>query len=136
MSVRVLIVDDSPYARKIIQHHLGKVGCTVVGEAENGVQALEMFRRLKPQLVSLDVMMPVVDNLDSLTVFQTMRKEDPQVAILVVSAVPFEKTQDSFIQAGAVSYIVKPFNKFTFEKARVRLARVFPEMNQTPNRAQ
>src|SRR5260370_19163796 len=72
VAVSVLIVDDSPFARKVIRHHLEEYGCQVVGEAENGLQAIKLFKELKPQLVTLDVMMPEVGGVDSLTAFRAM----------------------------------------------------------------
>jgi len=128
VAVRLLIVDDSPFARKVIRHHLEAAGCTVLGEAENGAQAVQMFNELHPDLVTLDVMMPVVDGIDSLAAFRAMRKENPQAAILVVSAIPFEKTRETFMQEGALGYIIKPFTRYSFDNVRMRLARIFPEV--------
>ncbi len=129
MQIRAMVVDDSSNARRIISHHLLKIGCVVVGEAENATQAAQMFRALKPQLVTLDVMMPQVDGMDSLAAFRLMRSEDPTAAIVMVSAVPFEKTRDSFLKEGAVAYMIKPFNQFSFEPIRQKLTRMFPELH-------
>ncbi len=131
MSVRVMIVDDSPFARKLIRHHLERYGCRVVGEAENGAQAIAMFKKLKPDLVTLDLMMPAVQGVDSLSAFRAMRAEHPRAAILVVSAIPFDKTRDTFMAEGAVGYIVKPFTKYSLDQVRMRLGRVFPELHLT-----
>jgi two-component system chemotaxis response regulator CheY len=127
--VRVLIVDDSLFARKVIRHQLERFGCTVLGEAENGAQAVQMFKDLQPELVTLDVMMPTVNGVDSLAAFREIRKASPNVAILIVSAIPFEKTRDTFIEEGALGYIIKPFNQFSFDQLRMRLSRVFPELS-------
>lgn len=128
MAVRLLIVDDSPVARKIIRHHLEKIGCRVVGEASNGAQALKLYRELAPQLVTLDVMMPAVEGVDSLATFRAMRHENPKVAILVVSMMPYDHTRDLFLSEGAIGYIVKPFTRFSFGPVWLRLARAFPEL--------
>jgi len=87
-----------------------------------------MYEELRPQLVTLDVMMPTVDGMDSLGAFRAMRKANCRAAILMVSSVPFEKTRDSFMEEGALGYIVKPFNKYSFDQVWVRLTRVFPEL--------
>jgi two-component system chemotaxis response regulator CheY len=129
VSVRVLVVDDSPFARKVISHHLESYGCIIVGEAENGKQAVAMFKELQPDLVTLDVMMPVVEGVDSLIAFREMRKEKPRIAVLVVSAIPFEKTRDTFREEGALGYVLKPFNKYSFDQVRMRRAREFPELD-------
>jgi len=130
MSIRVLIIDDSPFARKIIQHHLQKCGCQIVGEAENAAQALKLFRDLKPDLVTLDVMMPECNGIDSLRAFRLMRNEVPNVQIIVVSSVPFEKTRNTFLEEGALAYIVKPFNQYSLDTVRRKLTRVFPELSE------
>ena len=127
MSVPALIIDDSPFARKILRHHLTKLGFKVVGEAETAAQGLKLFRDLKPKLVTLDVMMPERDGIDSLAALRTMRKEAPDIAVVVVvSAVPFEKTRDTFLKEGAMAYVMKPFNQFSFEPVRQKLHRAFP----------
>ncbi len=129
MAINVLIVDDSPFARKVIRHHLEQCGCKVAGEADNGSQAVQMYEQLHPELVTLDVMMPTVDGVDSMGAFRAIRHLNPRAAILVVTAVPFEKTRETFMEEGALAFIVKPFNKYSFDQVRLRLARVFPELS-------
>ena len=127
MTLPALIIDDSPFARKIIRHHLTKLGFHVVGEAETAAQGLHLFRELKPRLVMLDVMMPEREGIDSLAAFRAIRKEAPDTAmVVVVSAVPFEKTRDTFLNEGAMAYVIKPFNQFSFEPVRQKLQRAFP----------
>ena len=128
MAVEALIIDDSPVARRIIRHHLEQIGCKIAGEAENPAIGVKLFRKCKPKIVTLDLIMPSVEGIDAITAFRIMRKENPSAAILVVSAVPFEKTRRSMIDEGALAYIIKPFNKFSFEQARTRLLREFPEL--------
>jgi len=123
--VKALIIDDSPFARRVIRHHLTNFGCKVMGEAENAAQALEQFHEFKPDLVTLDVMMPEVGGYDSLRLFHEMRTASPELAVVVVSAVPFGKIRDSFLTEGALAYVVKPFNRFSFEPVRQKLVRVF-----------
>lgn len=127
MSINALIIDDSPFARKIIRHHLVKFGCRIVGEAESAAQGLKLFRELKPDLVTLDLMMPELEGVESLSAFRAMRKEDPEKRIVVVSVMPFEKTQETFLKEGAIAYVVKPFNQFSFEPVRLKLMRIFPQ---------
>ena len=128
MGVNALIIDDSPFARRIIRHHLTKFGCKVVGEAETAAQAVKLYAELRPDLVTLDVMMPEIDGIDSLRAFRAIKHESPEVAVLVVSVVPFEKIRDTFMKEGALGYIVKPFNQFSFEPVRQKLVRVFREL--------
>lgn len=127
MPVPALIIDDSPFARKIIRHHLVKLGFKVVGEAETAAQGLRLFRELRPGLVTLDVMMPEREGVTSLSAFRAIRKEAPDSAVVVVSAVPFEKTRETFLEEGALAYLIKPFGQFSFEPVRQKLLRMFPE---------
>jgi two-component system chemotaxis response regulator CheY len=128
MSVTALIVDDSAAARQIIGYHLRQAGCTIVGEAANAADALKLFHELKPNIVSLDLMMPNKDNIDSLALVRAMKKEAPEIAIIVVSVIPFEKMRQSFIDEGVFAYVVKPFNDFALDSIRVKLRRTFPEL--------
>ncbi len=125
MAVRTLIIDDSPFARRVIRHHLTKAGCKVVGEAESAAQALRMFHELKPELITLDIMMPEVEGVDSLRALREMRAVPPELTAIVVSAVPFDKIRDSYLKEGAFAYIVKPFTQYSFEPVRQKLLRVF-----------
>jgi two-component system chemotaxis response regulator CheY len=128
VSVEALIIDDSPIARRIIRHHLEQIGCKVIGEAENPSFGLKLFREQKPRLITLDLIMPAVNGVDAARAFRTMRKENPSAQIVIVSAVPFEKTRRTMTDEGALAYIIKPFNKFSFDQTRMRLLRVFPEL--------
>ena len=128
MAVRALIIDDSPFARRIIRHHLEKIGCKVVGEADNAAQGLAMFQKLKPELVTLDVMMPETEGINSLAAFRTMKQQSPDVAVVVVTVIPYDKTRETFLQEGALGYILKPFNQYSFEPIRLKLLRVFREL--------
>src|SRR5690349_11169287 len=128
MAIETLIIDDSPVARRVVRHHLEQIGCKVVDEAENPCSGLTLFRERKPQLVTLDLIMPAVDGIDAMQALQAMKKENPRVEIVIVSAIPFEKTRRNMADEGALAYIIKPFNKFSFDQARMRLLRAFPEL--------
>jgi two-component system chemotaxis response regulator CheY len=129
---KALIIDDSPFARRVIRHHLTKFGFKVVGEAESAAQAILMFDELRPDLVTMDVMMPEVGGIDSLLCFRAMREDFPDVAIVIVSSVPFDKIRDTFLKEGAVAYVVKPFNQLSFESLRQKLTRHFSTNRRQP----
>jgi CheY-like chemotaxis protein len=74
----------------------------------------------------LDVMMPERGGVSSLDAFRTMKRETPDVVVVVVSAVPFVKTRDTFLNEGATAYVVKPLSQFSFEPVRQKLQRLFP----------
>jgi CheY-like chemotaxis protein len=124
--ISALIIDDSPFARRLIRHQLSKLGFEVAGEAETAAQGLRLFRQLKPGLVTLDVLMPEREGISSLDAFRAMRREMPDTALVVVSAVPFEKTRETFLQEGALAYVVKPFGQCSFEPVRQKLQRILP----------
>jgi two-component system chemotaxis response regulator CheY len=131
MALRVLIADDSSSARDLIRFHMQRFGYEVVAEAENGAEAVTLFKTLRPDVVTLDLVMPSVNGIDALAAFRLIKKEDPLVAIVVVSAIPFDKTRHIFIKEGALTYMVKPFNKFYFDELQRKLERKFSQ-NKPP----
>lgn len=135
MSVRVLMVDDSVFVRDVLRHHLECIGCEVVAEAENTLQALDLFRTVTPSLVTLDVAVPQTGGIGALALFRIMRRENPGVPILVVSSMAFPEVRKSFLDEGALDYVVKPFNAASFERVCSRLIELFPELRVSPNHA-
>lgn len=126
MGLRVLVADDSIFIRDLIRHHLERLGFRVVAEATNGAQALALFKTLKPDFVTLDVVMPQVDGIDALAAFRMMKSEAPEVPILIVSAIPFDKTREAFMNEGALDFVVKPLKKSSFEEVRRKLGAIYP----------
>ncbi len=112
----------------MIKYHLLKMSCVVAGEAANAADGLKLFRELKPDIVTMDLMMPTHENMDCMLAVRTMRKEAPDLVIIVVSAVPFQKTMDSFLKEGILHYIVKPLTSFSFDPVARKLERIFPEL--------
>lgn len=105
--VRVLLVDDSPFARRAFSRVLAaESGLTIVGEAGDGAQALAMCRELAPEVVLLDLQMPV---LDGLGVLERLRAEMPAVAAVVVSAAAQRGAQATLaaLEAGAFDFVDK-----------------------------
>ncbi len=127
MAIGALVVDDSPVIRKVIRYHLAINGVKTVYEAEHPTHAWQIFRAQRPVLVTLDLLMPGANEMTARDLFDAIRRESPETAIIIVSAIPFEKTRSSFAAAGATYYIVKPFNQYSFEPARQKLARLFAE---------
>jgi two-component system, chemotaxis family, chemotaxis protein CheY len=129
MSVNALIIDDSPTARQNIKYYLVGMGCVVTGEAEHAIDGLRLFRELKPDLVTVDLIMPKLDSLDPFEAVRTMKQEAPGSLIIVVSAVPFRQTMDSFLKEGVLHYIVKPINQFSFDPVARKLQKIFPALH-------
>jgi len=105
---RVLIVDDAAFMRISIKNMLTKNGYDVVGEAENGAIAVEMYKDLQPDIVTMDITMPEMTGLDAL---KEITKLDPQSKVVMVSAMGQEAMVRDAIISGAKGFIVKPFKE-------------------------
>jgi two-component system LytT family response regulator len=119
--VRVLVVDDEPLARMRIEDVLAHIdGATVVGTAANGVEAIELIRSLKPDLVFLDVQMP------GKTGVEVVREIGPNEMPATIFVTAFDQFAVQAFDVAAVDYLVKPFDderlEAAFERARSRLA--------------
>ena len=106
MSARILIVDDAAFMRMMIKEILTKNGYTVVGEASDGSQALDKYKELKPDLVTMDITMPEMDGIQAL---KEIRKLDNAAKVIMCSAMGQQAMVIDAIQAGARDFIVKPF---------------------------
>jgi two-component system chemotaxis response regulator CheY len=106
MAKEVLIVDDAAFMRMMIKDILGKNGYQVVGEAENGIKAVEKFVELKPDLVIMDITMPEMDGIQAVKKIKSM---DAGATIIMCSAMGQQAMVIEAIQAGAKDFIVKPF---------------------------
>ncbi|MBB6610428.1 response regulator [Pontibacter sp. Tf4] len=105
---RILIVDDSFYMRTMLKNMLTDAGYDVVGEAPNGQTALELTKELVPDLVTLDVILPDNTGLD---VLKGIKAEQPDMKVVIVSAVGQEVIVNEAMENGALAYIVKPFSE-------------------------
>jgi len=104
----VLIVDDSALMRKVLKKIFSeKTNLEVVGEAKNGLEAFVMYKRLKPDLVTMDMIMPVLDGIGSL---KKIIKGYPTAKIVMISAINKKNMVISAIQSGAVNFILKPIS--------------------------
>ncbi len=106
MAYRVLIVDDAIFMRRMIADILRKEGFEICGEAGSGLQAVEKYKELKPDLVTMDIIMPDMSGIDAV---REIVKEFPDAKILMVSAMGQQGLVVEAIQAGAKDYVVKPF---------------------------
>jgi len=106
MSHTVLICDDAVFMRTMVGDILQKAGFEVIGEAETGAQAIEKYKQLKPDLVTMDIVMPELGGIDAV---REIRKHDPQARVLMCSAMGQQALVVEAIQAGAKDFVVKPF---------------------------
>ena len=116
---KIMIVDDAAFMRITIKNMLQKSEHEVIGEAENGKVAVEKYRELKPDIVTMDITMPEMDGLVAL---KEIRKEDPGAKIIMVSAMGQEAMVRDAILSGAKGFIVKPFKEDGILSAISKLA--------------
>lgn len=105
---KVLIVDDAAFMRLTIRTMLERNHFEVVGEAENGAEAIQMYKNLKPDIVTMDVTMPDMGGLDALKAILAF---DPGAKVVMVTAMGQEVLVREAILSGAKSFIVKPFKE-------------------------
>ena len=106
MSRKVLICDDAVFMRTMVADILRGAGYEVVGEAETGVQAVEQYKVLQPDLVTMDIVMPDMGGIDAV---REIRRHDPGARILMCSAMGQQALVVEASQAGASDFVVKPF---------------------------
>ncbi|ANB60615.1 response regulator [Anoxybacteroides amylolyticum] len=105
---KVLIVDDAKFMRMTLSNILKKANHEIVGEGENGKEAVELYRSLQPDVVTLDITMPVMNGIEAV---KAIKKLDPNAKIIMCSAMGQQKMVVEAIEAGAADFIVKPFEE-------------------------
>lgn len=115
---KILIVDDAKFMRVTLSNILKKAQYEVVGEAENGQQAIEMYRELLPDLVTMDITMPIMSGIEAV---KQIKKEFPDAAIIMCSAMGQQKMVVEAIEAGAKDFIIKPFDEHRVLEAVYRV---------------
>lgn len=108
MAKRILLADDAAFMRLMLRNILEGAGYQVVGEAQNGREAIEKFRELKPDMVISDMVMPEKGGID---VIREVLAEFPDANVLICSAIGQQALVIEAIQAGAKDYLVKPFEQ-------------------------
>lgn len=103
---KVLIVDDATFMRMMVKDILEKNGYEVVGEAGNGLKAVEMYKAEKPDIVTMDITMPEMDGIEAV---KAIKSFDPSAKIVMCSAMGQQSMVMDAIKAGAKDFIVKPF---------------------------
>ena len=105
---RVMVVDDAMFMRASLKMMLEKNGFEVAAEAENGAIAVQKYKEVKPDFVTMDITMPEMDGLQALKLIKQL---DPEAKVVVVSAMGQEPVVKEAILSGAKSFIVKPFKE-------------------------
>ena len=104
---KILIIDDSRTSRRMLKEVLIEAGHEVVGEASNGEEGILMYRETKPDAVTMDITMPVMNGLEALA---CIKKEDEKAKIIMVTAAGQKEKMVQAIKDGADDFIAKPFD--------------------------
>lgn len=107
MSPKVLITDDAMFMRIMLKDILVKHGFEVVGEAENGAQAVAKFKELRPDIVTMDIVMP---EMDGITALKNILGVDPSAKVIMCTAMGQQALVIEAMGAGAKDFITKPFS--------------------------
>lgn len=110
---KVMITDDAEFMRNILKKIFTEAGYQVIGEAENADQGIQMYKELKPDLITMDIMMPDKSGLEAI---KEILKEDREAKIVVVSSLGQELLVMEALEMGAKDFLVKPFKKEKFLK--------------------
>jgi two-component system chemotaxis response regulator CheY len=106
MATRVLVVDDAVFMRSTIKEIFTSNGFEIAGEAANGIEAVEKYRDLKPDLVTMDIVMPYKNGIEAT---REIVRENKNANVIICSALGQEALVTEAIEAGATDFIVKPF---------------------------
>jgi two-component system chemotaxis response regulator CheY len=106
MKARVLIADDASFMRQMIREIIEPEGYEVVGEATDGMEAVEQYEELHPDLVTMDIVMPKRSGIDAV---RGILEKTPDAQVVMCSALGQETLVMEALQAGAKDFIVKPF---------------------------
>ncbi|MGM8215632.1 response regulator [Bacillaceae bacterium W0354] len=104
---KIMVTDDSSFMRMQLKENLIKLGYEVIGEAENGLDAIEKFQQLNPDLITMDITMPEMNGVEAV---KEIKKLNDSVKIIMCSAMGQKNMVVDAIQAGANDFIVKPFS--------------------------
>jgi two-component system chemotaxis response regulator CheY len=103
---KILVVDDAAFMRMMLKDILVKGGHEVVGEAANGIEAIDQYGKLQPDLVTMDITMPEMEGIEAL---KRIKAQDPKAKIIMCSAMGQQGMVVQAIQDGAKDFVVKPF---------------------------
>lgn len=106
---RILIIDDALFMRNLIKDVLTEAGFEVCGETANALEGVEKYKELKPDLVTLDIVMPKMEEIDGVMAVREIISFDPEANIVIVSALGEKKLIQQALEYGAKDFVVKPF---------------------------
>jgi Response regulator containing CheY-like receiver domain and AraC-type DNA-binding domain len=130
--MRILIVDDTTFMRYNLANIFKGMGCEVAGEAANGQEGVELYKKLKPDLVTMDITMPVMDGLQAL---KAIKQHDPGARVVMVSSMGQREFVLDSIKSGAAGFILKPFHPDKIKIMVERMEKGLPEISLTGTQA-
>ena len=117
-SAKVLVVDDAIFMRRMLKDIIEEAGHKVVAEAGNGREGIDLYKKHKPDVVTMDIIMPEVGGIEAV---KGIIQFDPQAKVLMVSAMGQQQLVVEAIQAGAKDFVVKPFEASKVKTALERI---------------
>ncbi|MBL4888721.1 MAG: response regulator [Candidatus Lindowbacteria bacterium] len=108
MGKRVLVVDDAKFMRSMVTDVLERFGFEICGEAADGGEAVEKWKELRPDVTTLDIVMPTVDGIEAL---RRIMKEDANAKVIMLTAIDQRESLKEALKLGALDFIVKPFDE-------------------------
>lgn len=108
MAYTVLVVDDSKTSRKILTDVLTRMGLEVIGEAANGEEGFLKYKELRPDIVTMDITMPVMNGLESLLL---IKHEDENAKVVMITAAGQKNNLMQAVKAGAEEFLTKPLEE-------------------------
>ena len=106
---KIMIVDDAAFMRQMLAKILVAEGFEICVEASNAKEAVEKYKRFKPDLVTMDIIMPMMEELDGIGAVREIIKFDPNAKILIVSAMAQQSLVVEAMRVGAKDFVIKPF---------------------------
>ena len=122
MGHSILIVDDAEFMRVMLRDIIEDMGMTVAGEAGNGREAIQLYDQIRPDLVLMDITMPVMDGTEAL---KNILQSDPEANVVMITALGQKEQVLAAIKTGARDFIIKPFDQ---ERVQDTLQRVLPRL--------
>ncbi|WP_258102973.1 response regulator transcription factor [Marinoscillum sp. MHG1-6] len=108
MKQTVLVIDDSAYTRMTLIKAIEGAGYQVIGEAKNGEEALDKIITLRPEVITLDNILP---DMTGLQILKTLKNEGIRVGVIMISAVGQQSAIEEAMSLGANAYLIKPYSK-------------------------
>lgn len=108
MAIKLVIVDDAPFIREVVRHIVDNSGIEVIGEAQDGDEAIKLVLSLRPNVVLMDLVMPRKSGLEATI---EILAAHPEIKVIACSTLDQESMVMKALDAGCCNYIVKPFKK-------------------------